>query len=298
VLIRWFRTVSLAAALTCGLEIATAPAARAADKFACVDAHVRAQELRQASRLRESREQLVVCADETCPDLVRVDCAGWLSQIERRLAQIRIEAKDSDGRRLTAVRVMLDGMPLLEDLQKPIVRIDPGEHQLRFERSGSIPVEKRVTLREGEVVRVSVTSYVEEAAHDADRITGVAPPVASGDRAPPEESSGHKLSGAAMVTGAATALALASAAFFGIRGLLGASQLRGECGSACDPARVAPIRTQLLVADVSLVTALALGGVTAWLVWRGYRKGNDATPSGLAAYADGSSMRLQYAVRF
>lgn len=56
--------------------------ARAFDKASCVASHASAQRSMKMGRRRESKEQLLVCADASCPSLVRDDCDKWLSKLE------------------------------------------------------------------------------------------------------------------------------------------------------------------------------------------------------------------------
>src|SRR5207237_6489706 len=59
--------------------------ARAFDKTSCVDSHASAQKSMKAGRLRESKDHLLICADSSCPSLVRQDCEKWLSNLDRHL---------------------------------------------------------------------------------------------------------------------------------------------------------------------------------------------------------------------
>jgi hypothetical protein len=61
---------------------AYAPPAAAVGKVSCVVAHESAQQMRHRNEMDQSREQLIICADPTCPALVREDCRTWLSEID------------------------------------------------------------------------------------------------------------------------------------------------------------------------------------------------------------------------
>lgn len=287
----------------------------AADKVACVNAHARAQELRQARRLRDSRQQLLICSQDSCPVLVRADCREWLPQVESRLVTIKLVARDRVGRPVQAVRVFVDGELMLESLAEPLVRVDPGPHVVRFESRGGAPMEKNVVVAEDDPVRlVEVTLAGEEAPAAGSSVRAVGPrgpdlrapeprPEAAAAPAPPPRRT-HGSRTAPLITAGAAVIALGTGAFFGYRGLKGVQDLRDECGSSCDPKRVDPLRTDLRVADVALGTAVILGAVTGWLLWRAdadttSSSGLDPGPGvGASASADGKSWRLHVQARF
>jgi hypothetical protein len=282
-----------------GIALAHPSAARSVEKVACVDAHARSQELRQANKLRHSWAQLLICADATCPVLVRADCVDWLSQIEQRVPAVTVDARDSAGGTITAVRVIVDGETLTDKLDPPVVRIDPGEHQFRFEHRGSVPISMNVTLKEGEpgrtlLVQFAAPAVVKQAPGLSTPTPG--PPLITASAAPSARSRHLR---APIVTGTVAVLALGSMAYFGIRGMQAASRLRDQCGSSCSPDSVSPVRTQLLVADISLATALVAGGITAWFILDN-RRAAEAGQGGsrLSAVVDADSIRLSYGGRF
>jgi hypothetical protein len=59
------------------------------------------------------------------------------------------------------------------------------------------------------------------------------------------------------------------------------------------------VRTQLLVADISLATAVVMGGLTAWFIWDNRRvTESDSIVSRTSVAVDAGSARLQYSGRF
>src|SRR5262249_35423111 len=64
------RLRSLAALFGVAFLLAT-PSAGADDKKACADAYVKAQRLRQDAKLRAARDQLLICAMDSCPSSLR-----------------------------------------------------------------------------------------------------------------------------------------------------------------------------------------------------------------------------------
>jgi len=119
------------------------------------------------------------------------------------------------------------------------VYVDPA-HRFRFEHPPNPPVEERIALHEGEKARtiwVSFPAPLETSGTSGGR--GVLPYILAG----------------------AAGVAFASFAYFGIKGKAAADACHGQCTSE----EAAPITHQLMVADISLITGLVLGGAAAWL---------------------------------
>ncbi len=120
-------------------------------KEACVAANEAAQDLRQAGKLREAREKLLLCVSDACPGPVREDCAQRLNDVNAAMPTIVFEVKDQSGNDVVAARVAIDGKPLADTVTGGAVSIDPGQHQLTFEdASGTGRAEQTVVIREGD----------------------------------------------------------------------------------------------------------------------------------------------------
>jgi hypothetical protein len=117
------------------------------EKLACVAAHAEGQELRNAGHPMRARVRFEACARATCPPMVRAECVRFVGQIDAALPTLLIEARAPDGTAVTAVRMLVDGEPLLEELTGVPVKIAPGEHLLRFE-----PADARIASREVKIV--------------------------------------------------------------------------------------------------------------------------------------------------
>ena len=85
------RTRALLASVAVPIAIATTTAstARADDKEQCVAASEQAQTLKDEGKLRAARSQLLACARDVCPGIVRKDCDKWRCE---RTPQLRIDA--------------------------------------------------------------------------------------------------------------------------------------------------------------------------------------------------------------
>jgi hypothetical protein len=118
-----------------------------------MEANARAQELRRDGHLSAAREQLLLCADASCPALVRADCAERLDDLDKAQPTIVFVAKTAGGRDVTAVKVTMDGKPLTDKLDGTELRVDPGQHVFTFAVEGQPPTTMTFVLAAGEKAR-------------------------------------------------------------------------------------------------------------------------------------------------
>jgi hypothetical protein len=148
VLRRRFRFAApIAAAITL---VGSAPARADVTKDQCIDANGKGQELRREGKLTAAREQLRLCANPSCPAMVRDDCTKRFDDLERAQPTIAFEAKDPAGSDLSAVKVTVDGLPLTDRLTGTPVSVDPGEHTFMFEAPGQPMLQKKLIIHESE----------------------------------------------------------------------------------------------------------------------------------------------------
>jgi len=279
------------------LAVLSAPAtAHALDKAACVDSHEAAQKSMKAGRSRESKEQLLVCADSSCPALVREDCEKWLSSLDRQPQPATIEeAGKAAGE---AARSGANDASIPSDQAT-------GDREERARSSADDPDERRSEVPEGNG---------SPAAGETSTFQKPAAPALGAQRGHDGPSPGDDLirasvarprqpvPTAAWVTGVLALASFGTAASFGVTGWLDARSLRETCAPNCPSSRVSSIRQNLLMADVSALAGVAFGAVTAWMIWsRGeadapQRSKPDATR--LSASVTGHSFRLDYAASF
>lgn len=124
-----------------------------ADVKQCVDASEKGQKLRSQGKLREARENFVVCGAEACPTLVRHDCNQWNSELAATLPTVVFGAKDRAGKDLFDVTVSMDGVELVKKLDGKGVTVDPGKHTFKFEAAGLPPLTETDLIKEGEKSR-------------------------------------------------------------------------------------------------------------------------------------------------
>ena len=196
-------------------------------KERCFVAADRGQEMRDAGKLRAARDELLACANETCPGLVRADCTRWLAEIDARIPMIILRARDERGGDLADVRVLLDGHPFRDRLDGRLATIDPGEHVLRFEHGSDAPVAVHVLVREGEKDRAIDVTFPAPATRSAARSGSV-----TGDTA------GSRIPASVFVLGGLSATGIAGFAFFALAAKRDVDHLRTTCAPRCDPSDV------------------------------------------------------------
>lgn len=219
-------------------------------KLACVASLDRAQSLQSARRLIDARAEYVACSAETCPEVVREDCARSLLAVDAALPTL-VYAAEVDGRDASDVRVLVDGALASEVLDGRSFPVDPGPHVVRFERASGAVVETRIVAREGDKNRLvtgAFTSPVPAIRAERPR-TGRAPVVP-------------------IVLGGTGALALGGALALRLSADARAADLRASCAPACDPAERAALSDRIVASNVALgigIGALALSAAT-WIL--------------------------------
>jgi hypothetical protein len=142
---------ALMTAVLATAAMGSAPA-RAADPTTadCLSSSEASVALRSQHKLRAARAQLLVCATATCPADIRTECVRRVAEVNAAMPTIVFEAKDPAGNDASAVKVSVDGEPLVERLEGTALSIDPGEHTFTFETPGQPAIQKAFVIREGE----------------------------------------------------------------------------------------------------------------------------------------------------
>jgi hypothetical protein len=268
--------IAVAVALTAGLE---APAFAAPTKQECFSSSQSGQELQRAGKLRDARAEFITCSSASCPAMVRADCAQHVDEVNRAIPSVVVEATDGDGNDLGAVKVAVDGAPLLERLDGRPVEVDPGEHKFTFAYAGRAPIEKSFLIREGEKGRherivfaaskpIAAAAPASAAAPAPAPASAPPPTVRAPPPSPPPVASASPASTQRIVS-----FALAGAGVVGIGvgsafGLMASSsynQARTDCGTGCSATSKA--RSEKSTADgdatVSTVSFIAGGAALA-----------------------------------
>jgi len=210
----------------------------------CIGEHVEAQLLRKQGRLVEAQARLLECAQPTCPELVRAECASLSREVDAALPSVVLEALGADGEPTAEPLVSIDGLPDLFPLDGRAIPLDPGEHAIRFEHPNGATRELSLVLSESE--------------HDRRVVADFRP--RDGGAARARRWPNHVM----LVSGGVAAVALGSFTFFAIAGRSVENQL-DRCKPSCDnSADIDRMRSRYLIADVSLGVALVSVGIGAY----------------------------------
>jgi hypothetical protein len=239
--------------------LALAPSTWASDKAQCASAYEAAQELRTQTKLREARNNLLVCAQAVCPAFIKKDCSRWLSEVEAALPTVVLSAK-AKGKDLIDVSVKVDGDELAGSLDGKAVAVDPGPHTFTFESQELGVKELRYVVKEGQKsqsVEVEFTDVESEPGRpDPGGDTGTT--ISSGDAAT-STTLAYVLLGVGVV-------GLGGFAYFGLTANSEKDELACADTKTCSDDELSPIRQKYLFADISLGVGLVSLGVGTYLL--------------------------------
>ena len=253
---------ALSAVILAVLVLALAPReAFASEKERCVGAFDRGQKAQSDRALRRAETELLVCAQDACPSVLRADCIQVLSEVRAALPTVVLSANDGHGHDLTEVAVGVDGESMVKKLDGTAISLDPGPHTIRFETPGAKAVMIPVTIYQGEKNRrISVSLPSGE----PDRPSTPRPITPEGT-APSRSAIGFALPGALVAVGAASLIvAGASRAAFDSR----VETLRGTCAPECTQNDRQDLSRTLTRSNVALGVGIgALGfAVVTWFL--------------------------------
>jgi hypothetical protein len=246
--------------------------ARADDKAACVAASDSGQSLKAAKKLRAARKQLLVCAADTCPGVVKQDCAGWLAEVDTGIPTVVVVAIDASGAEVTAVKVIFDGELLVDHLDGSAIPVDPGPHTFRYEGPDGAFVETPVVVREGEKNRKLEVKF-DAIGKKTD--APPPPPPAVIDRDAQTGTSRAPIPTITWVLGGVGVVAIGSFAYFGLKGRSDVQHLRDTCAPACDSSDEKAAKNKLIVADVSLAIGVVSLGLATYFAFTATSAVND-----------------------
>jgi hypothetical protein len=229
-----------------------APPARAEGENVrvCIAASTNGQALRQQGKLLAAREEMIACARDACPPIVRSHCARWLAEVDAAIPSIVVRAEDAGGTDILGARLSIDGRPAKLDGQP--VRLDPGQHAVTIEVDRGARKEERVLVVEGQASRLVTV-----------RLPGTARATAPAREAP--TATQRHVPAGAWVLGAAGIVSLGAASYFGVTAQNDLHTLQTTCSPHCTDSATQSGRT-----DAGLFYAtLGAGGaaVAGALVW-------------------------------
>jgi len=255
-------------AMCCSAIMVSNPAS-ADDKAACLSASQQAQNLRDAHKLVEAREQLRACARKECPVVVQKDCVTWLGEVEKSLPTVVVTAKDADGSDLADVRVTVDGNGFLEKLDGSAVPIDPGMHAFHFARSDGATVDRQVLVREGQTDQ-GIAVVLKRPPAPVASAPAPAPAVVSEPAQKSAPSSGRSSAWRTIgwVLGGVGLVGVGVGTAFGLVTLGDKTNAHCDVANFCDAGPLKNARSSATIADVGLIAGgvLVAGGLTLVIV--------------------------------
>jgi hypothetical protein len=254
--------IRIAAILMTPAIVLVAPASLAGDPTVadCIRANEMSISLRSNDHLREAREQLLVCAARSCPCEIRAQCERHLVDVNASIPSIVFEAKSAAGSDLSAVRVSMDGRPLVDRLEGTAIAIDPGSHSFHFESAGLPPLDKSFVLHQGEKERRERIVFASPAAvagpQEPPATSRPEAPVAPAVRETPP-SSWSSLKTVGLVTAGVGVVGIGIGAVFGLMATSDKSNAKCDSNGYCDSGPLHDARNH---ADASTAGFVA-GGV-------------------------------------
>ena len=241
--------VKLALAVAFALALALPAVARAADD--CGTHYERAQELRLDGHLRAAQEDLLSCAQNTCPAFIRNDCTKWLDEVQAAQPTVVFVARQA-GRDVEEVTVTCNEQLLAERLDGRAILIDPGRQQCRLQAAGAEPATVELLVVEGQKGRLVEVDLV-----------AIRPPPRPRPAPPPPPAR----SPAPLVLAGVGAAGLAGFVALGASGLSSEHRLRDLCAPDCSSSDVRSVRTRYAFADVSLGIGIVSAAIAGYLFW-------------------------------
>jgi len=169
---------SLALALAATILLLPATSA-AGSREECVDAHSRAQDLRERGQLAQARRTFLTCAQSSCPSIVQQDCARFSEELAQLVPSVTFGARDANAADLPATTVYVDDSIVATRLDDgKSYELDPGKHVVRYVHDGR-ETTLRVVLNQGERGRLLVATFIDKSAPRRERETPetIEPPV-------------------------------------------------------------------------------------------------------------------------
>jgi len=192
--------------------------AKADEKEACLASADMGQSLRDDGHYMIARDQFLSCAREVCPKLVHDQCTEWLRQLDEAVPTVVFGARDQHGNDITAARVLSDGKLITSSLDGKPVALDPGPHDLRFERDPEESVTVHVVLRTGEKNReVSAAFPASEGTPAGSGQTPMTPGTVTPDHAEKTEGFWNARAVTSLSLLVAGAAAVGVGAYFGVQ---------------------------------------------------------------------------------
>jgi hypothetical protein len=246
----------------CGAKVALAAPSSEGTQL-CVAASTQGQTDRDEGRLLAAREQLLSCARETCPSIVKKSCADWLSELSGRIPSVVVRVQEAGQRDVTDATVTVDGQPITLD-GRPLA-LDPGTHTLWVEAREGPPVERSFLIAEREQARLLVVELPARSAGLVEPTRSAAAPPQPARLKPAPERGSFSVPTAGWVLGGLGVVGVVTFAVLRIELASDLRELERTCSPDCSDRQRDDGKRGALVADISLgIGIAALAGAGAW----------------------------------
>ncbi len=221
----------------------------------CVEATERGQAFRDDGKLSAARDQFLACSSDKCPSVIAKQCLTWLQQVRQDQPTVSFRAKDSAGKDILDVRILIDGVLAVETLDGKPLDVDPGVHAMRYVHAGSPDVEDKVVVRLAEKNRLVDVTFSSAVVQAQTPVKDATPP------SQPSTSGGFHVPVVSWITGIVGVGAFATMAGLAVSANSDESALRSSCAPRCAQGDVDAIQTKLLIANVAMVVGIVSLGV-------------------------------------
>ena len=231
-------------------------------KDQCVDANGDGQELRREGKLSAAREKLLLCANPSCPAIVRDDCNRRLEELDKAQPSIAFEVKDASGADVGGVKVTVDRKPMTDVANGSALPVDVGLHAFTFEIPGQPPVTRVLVIVEGVKGRREVVKMGEVAPAREPATAGAAVPSDAERPAASGAMGTQRVAGLAM--GGAGLAGVALSGVFGLLAIAEKSNQQNVCPNSTSCTSGGHTRALIDhsngITDSTISTAAFIGG--------------------------------------
>jgi len=259
--------LGLTAALGC-ICFARAVAAAPPTKDECVDAFTRAQAARQEGKLLASRQDLLLCASESCPKLVRTDCTKGVDELTPLVPSIIFQIKDGAGRDRSDATISMDNQALSSLAPGSPLELDPGSHTFVFSAPDAKAVTLQLVIHEGERARRETVTIGAET--PAEVTTKPLTPPTEAAASQPTSGLGAQRIGA-LVAGGVGVIGIGLGSVFGVRAMSQKDEAEkvcpGDCKTSADAEKWSDAKTSGNISTAAFIIGGVglVGGVVLWV---------------------------------
>ncbi len=234
-------------------------------KQQCVDANTQAQTLRTNGKLASAAEQLRICANAACPQIVRDDCTERLDQIIQLQPTIDFSVRDVNGQDLADVAVDVDGKRLTDKLKGSPMPIDTGDHAFTFTAPGHAPLTKHFLIHAGEKDRreaIVLGAATGAATSSSPSTIATAPPAEESSPTNQDSNPGGTQRVIGVVVAGVGVVGVAVGAIFGLKTFSQWSSAQSDCQSTtnCDHSKAVDERSSAMTSSTISTIGFIAGG--------------------------------------